>query len=112
VADEIVPTVDVDQLAAAVAGNVFRLRKSRNMTQPQLGTAMSAAGVAWDRSIIANVEAGRRQNFTVAELAALAAVFGIRDPWELTKAPSCGRCAGKPPEGFICANCGAGVDCA
>jgi len=98
----------IDQLSMVLVANVVRMRKARAWTQVQLAEAMTAVGVPWDRSIVGNVECGRRQSFAVAELAALARIFGVADPWDLTKAPECDRCGGAPPDGYICAACGVG----
>jgi transcriptional regulator with XRE-family HTH domain len=53
------------------------LRKRRGWSAQRLGEEMTRVGVAWDRSIVANFENGRRSYVTVEELLALAYVFSV-----------------------------------
>lgn len=62
---------------ANMTARVKQLRRARGWTGAELGKRMSDLGVSWDRSIVANVEAGRRQSFSVTELLALAHVFDV-----------------------------------
>jgi transcriptional regulator with XRE-family HTH domain len=59
------------------AANVKRYRMLRGWTQPQLAERCKAAGLDWDRSIIANIEAGRRASVSLQEILALAYVFTV-----------------------------------
>jgi hypothetical protein len=43
---------------------------------------MTEAGCAWDRSVVANFEGGRRQSVTVDEMIALGVIFDV-PPWSL-----------------------------
>jgi transcriptional regulator with XRE-family HTH domain len=60
-----------------LTARVKELRRARGWTGAELGERMTKLGVRWDRSIVANVEAGRRKAFTVDELMALAIVFDV-----------------------------------
>lgn len=76
----------------AVAVLVKRLRQNRGWSAQRLGEEMTRAGAAWDRSIVANFENGRRPYITVEELLALAAVLEVAPvdlvvPKELTGEP-------------------------
>lgn len=96
------------QLSTNVAANVVRIRKARRISQSELVEQLQQAGSGINRSILANLETGRRAVISVDELAAFAAVLGL-DAWSLTgEAPYCAKCNGEPPAGFICATCGEG----
>lgn len=62
---------------AYFARAVRRYRISKGWTQPELSTRCKKAGLNWDRSVVANVEARRRTSVTVHEVLTLATVFGI-----------------------------------
>jgi transcriptional regulator with XRE-family HTH domain len=47
------------------------------MTSFQLADALHADGLRWDRSILANLESGRRRDVSVNELLALARCLGV-----------------------------------
>ena len=98
----------IDPLSAVVVANVRRLRKARNWSAERLSSEMTNVGIPWTYPVVASLEIGRRSRIGVSELAALARVFEIGNPWDLTKAPECDRCGGAPPDGYICAACGVG----
>ncbi|MFG3231821.1 helix-turn-helix transcriptional regulator [Streptomyces antibioticus] len=56
---------------------VKQLRGHRGWTAAELGKQMTRHGLKWDRSIVANFEAGRRRTVSVDELLALALVFDV-----------------------------------
>ncbi len=60
-----------------ISANVKRLRKRKEWTAKELGDRLSALGVPWDRSIVANLENGRRTTVSVVELLALALVLDV-----------------------------------
>jgi transcriptional regulator with XRE-family HTH domain len=53
------------------------IRDKRNWSGQRLAQEMTKVGVPWDRSIVANLEYGRRPFVTVEELLALAYVFQV-----------------------------------
>jgi transcriptional regulator with XRE-family HTH domain len=55
-----------------IAQRMRELRGKRGLTGAGLGERMTGLGVPWDRSIVANLESGRRRSVTVDELLALA----------------------------------------
>lgn len=91
-------------ITANVAAHIQARRKSRDWTAADVAEQMTKAGVPWDRQVVGKLENGRRR-LLVEELAALACVFGIGNPWELTQPPPCDVCAGSPPAGFRCNTC-------
>ncbi|RST13462.1 helix-turn-helix transcriptional regulator [Streptomyces sp. WAC05950] len=54
-----------------------RLRRRKDWTAAELGARMTDLGVAWDRSIVANLENGRRKSVTVGELLALSLALDV-----------------------------------
>lgn len=101
-------TQPIHPVTRTVARNVRAHRKQRGLTAEVLARAMTERGVYMRRSVLANLEAGRRENVTVAELAVFAQIFGATAS-ELMGEPSpCAVCCGFPPGGFTCNACGAG----
>lgn len=60
-----------------IAERVKQLRNDHGWSAQRLGEELTRIGVAWDRSIVANFESGRRPFVTVEELFALAYVLGV-----------------------------------
>jgi transcriptional regulator with XRE-family HTH domain len=60
-----------------VARRVKELRGKRGLSAAALAKRMTELGVKWDRSIVANLEGGRRQTVSVAELLALALALNV-----------------------------------
>jgi len=56
---------------------VRELRGRAGLTAAQLADQLTRQGVPWNRSIVANFEAGRRPNVSVTELFALAQVLEV-----------------------------------
>lgn len=96
-------------LATNAARNLPILRKRRRWSASKLAAAVAAyAGTPLiPRSVIANLETGRRDTVTVDEAYALAAVFGITVDQLVADElhPECSRCGDMPPDGFSCLVC-------
>jgi transcriptional regulator with XRE-family HTH domain len=60
-----------------LAARVRELRRQRGWTAAQLGVRMAEQGIKWDRSIVANLENGRRATVSVDEWFALAYVLEV-----------------------------------
>ena len=58
-----------------IAARMKELRKRHGWTAEQLAEKLTAVGIKWDRSIVSNVETGRRASITVEEMMALAMVL-------------------------------------
>lgn len=95
-------------VGAAVARNMRTIRNARGWSASELATRIAIAGCAMGRSVIANLESGRRAVVTVDELAALGVAFDV-EPWSLTTdTPICVACKNTAPPGFACLTCGQG----
>ena len=91
--------------ASAVARNVRLERANRGWSAEDLAVRTQATACPIPRSIIANLENGRRADVSVDELAAFAAALGM-DPWSLTTdEPLCAACRNSPPAGYACVIC-------
>lgn len=65
------------RLTAAIADQVQRLRHDRKMSAQQLADATAGLGHPIPRSVIANLESGRRDTVSVAELLVLARALRV-----------------------------------
>jgi transcriptional regulator with XRE-family HTH domain len=74
----------------------------------ELADRMTAAGYPIKRSVIANLESGRRAEVSVDHLAAAAQALGVDAATILRWATDpCPNCKGEPPVGFVCTICSA-----
>lgn len=89
----------------AIIGNVRVLRKARGLSAQRLTELMTERGCMVKRSVLVNLETGRRDNVTIDELWTFADIFGVSV--ETLVVPLCETCSGVPPTGFICVTCGA-----
>ncbi|MFI8425102.1 helix-turn-helix domain-containing protein [Streptomyces sp. NPDC085479] len=64
-------------VAAAIRGRVRELRGRSGLKAAELADRLVELGVPWNRSIVANFEAGRRPNVSVVEWLALAQVLNV-----------------------------------
>lgn len=62
---------------ASVAHRVREVRKRRGLTAQELADKLTAQGVSWQRSTVAKLENGNRQEVTLTEWLALAAVLNV-----------------------------------
>jgi transcriptional regulator with XRE-family HTH domain len=60
-----------------VAKRVKEARTRRGWTAEDLAKQLAAQGVKWERSTVAKLESGKRQNITLTEWLALAAVLNV-----------------------------------
>ncbi|TGB09775.1 helix-turn-helix transcriptional regulator [Streptomyces sp. MZ04] len=70
-------TVDAADPVGTIRARVKELRTRKGWTATELGAQMTAHGIRWDRSIVANLENGRRATVSVNELLALSRVFDV-----------------------------------
>lgn len=64
-------------LSAVAAGNVRAWREEQGWSQTRLAEAVQALGVSMNRSIVANIESGRRDQITLEELAGFAQALNV-----------------------------------
>lgn len=61
----------------AIAARVRKLREQQGMSAQRLGERLQEVGLPWNRSVVANLESGRRPNVSVEEWLALAYVLQV-----------------------------------
>ena len=89
-----------------IATNVKLLRRSRSLTLEEMAQAVQRLGVSMSRSVLVNIEVGRRDHVTVDELFAFAEVLGSSVEFLAGGVGvACTHCQDDPPDGFICAHC-------
>lgn len=93
---------------ARISENIKALRTLRGWSAERLARELLLTGcdLGLTRSVIVNLERGRREVVTVDELLAFAAVFNV-EAFSLTRAdPACLSCGNMPPIGYSCLACG------
>ena len=97
-------------VSAAVINELTQIRRARKVSAQELANRMTAAGYPIKRSVIANLESGRREEISVDHLAAAALALGHSASAILRRATSpCPTCKAEPPAGFTCNTCGGGA---
>lgn len=106
---ELSPALAQQPVTAAVVRGLRSARKTRGVSAQELAERMTATGYPMKRSVIANVESGRRAEISVDYLAAAAAALELDAPSVLRSVVApCPQCKGDPPTGFTCNTCGTG----
>ena len=115
------------RIAAAVASQVRQYRRERKMSGQKLCDKMAGLGLEFPRSVLANLESGRRGTVSVAELIIFAQALDVAPAdllippdgleilpgvtWSREEAlrwlmvPPCEHCKDTPYEGFTCNTC-------
>lgn len=92
-------------IADQVAAHVEARRRALGWTYTELARRLEVTDHPIPALGLRRMFEGKRR-VSVDELATLARVFGLDNPWDLTKPHSCDRCAGSPPAGYKCLDCG------
>lgn len=77
-------------LTAVIAARVAELRAAGGLSGAKLAERMAPYGVSWNRTTVAKLESGRREQLTVGELVALALALGTT-PLSLLADPRIGQ---------------------
>ncbi len=96
-----------EPIAVRVIAALTAARRQKKISAQKLADGMTAAGYPIKRSVIANLETGRRAEISVGHLVAAAQVIGIDAALVLRQAAPCPQCQNEPPAGFACTTCGA-----
>lgn len=86
-----------------VSRNVERLRNQRGLSFVDLAELLKQEGRPIPVLGLRRIEKGERR-VDVDDMAALAAVFGVAEPWDLA-GNACETCLNAPPAGFECTVC-------
>ncbi|MEU1433970.1 helix-turn-helix transcriptional regulator [Streptomyces sp. NPDC005786] len=94
-------------ISARVIEKLREARRANSTSARALAEAMTAAGYPIQRSVIANLESGRRTEVSVDHVVAAARALGIDAAALLRQVTDpCPHCQGASPEGFSCNTCG------
>jgi transcriptional regulator with XRE-family HTH domain len=72
-----VSTSKTSSVGSVIGANLRQLRDRRSWTQDQVAKRVQVAGLPWTPDVVSDLEAGRREQVTVGELAALTWALGI-----------------------------------
>lgn len=99
-------SVGMSPVSAAVIAELRALRKELKVSAQQLADRMTEAGYPVKRSVIANLESGRRAEVSIDHVAIAAKALGV-DVSALVRRVTepCPHCKGEPPSGFTCNTC-------
>lgn len=94
-------------VTAAVVAELRALRMELKVSAQELADRMTQCGYPIKRSVIANLESGRRAEVSVDHVAIAAKALGV-DPAAILRRVTdpCPTCKGEPPAGFTCNTCG------
>lgn len=100
-------TDGVAPVSATVIAELRALRRELKVSAQQLADRMTEAGYPIKRSVIANLESGRRAEVSIDHVAIAARALGV-DVSALVRRVTdpCPNCKGEPPAGFTCNTCG------
>jgi transcriptional regulator with XRE-family HTH domain len=91
------PAKRQDEPTSTIARRVRELRKRLGLTAEDLSERMRETGVPFDKTVLANLETGRRRYITVQELLALALVLDV-SPVDLLVPSDTASYPNVPPE--------------
>ncbi|MFI0739324.1 hypothetical protein ACH4PU_14730 [Streptomyces sp. NPDC021100] len=95
-------------LADIISTNVRALRRRRRWSAEQAGQEWeNLTGRSMSAQVWYSLERSGGRAWTAADIEAAAVLFGIEPGALLVPLPACVQCDGRPPVGFICAECGA-----
>jgi len=93
-------------VSAAAIRELMQARRQQKVSAQELADRMTSIGYPIKRSVIANVESGRRAEISLDHLAIACRALGIDPAAVLRRAAGfCPNCHGKPPTGFACLAC-------
>ncbi|HKW93133.1 MAG TPA: helix-turn-helix domain-containing protein [Methylomirabilota bacterium] len=95
-------------VSAEVIAKLRALRKFQKVSAQTLADRMTELGYPIQRTVIANLETGRRSEVSIDHLVIAAQALGTTAMAILSEPVVCPQCKGEPPAGFACLTCGAG----
>ncbi|MGW5477616.1 helix-turn-helix domain-containing protein [Streptomyces sp. NPDC004008] len=95
-------------ISTEVIAKLRALRKIQKVSAQTLADRMTELGYPVQRTVIANLENGRRSDVSVDHVVTAAQVLGTTITALLNEPVVCPQCQGQPPAGFTCNTCGTG----
>lgn len=93
-------------VSAEVIAKLRALRKMQKVSAQKLAARMTDLGYPIQRTVIANLETGRRAEVSIDHVVVAAQVLGVTVTALLNELATCPQCEGEPPTGFTCNTCG------
>lgn len=93
-------------ISRAFVRKVIQIRKNREWTALELSERITAAGFPATLDML-RVQEARGASVSLDQAFRTAEALGI-PLGELITVPKCHKCMDAPPDGFLCASCGAG----
>lgn len=100
--------MNTSPISARIIVELRAVRVEQGMSARQLADRMTEMGFPVQRSIIANLENGRRTDVSVDHVVAAVRALGLDLSAFLVRCGllACPACHGAPPAGFTCNTCG------
>ncbi len=95
-------------ISAEIIAKLRALRKIQKVSAQALADRMTELGYPIQRTVIANLENGRRAEVSIDHVLVAAQALGTTIAALLEAPVVCPKCSGEPPAGFTCNTCGAG----
>ena len=95
-------------VSAEVIAKLRTLRKIQKVSAQMLADRMTELGYPIQRTVIANLENGRRSEVSIDHVVVAARALGTTVLALLEEPVVCPQCKGEPPAGFTCNTCGGG----
>ena len=95
-------------VSAEVIAKLRTLRKIQKVSAQMLADRMTELGYPIQRTVIANLENGRRSEVSIDHVVGAARALGTTVLALLEEPVVCPQCKGEPPAGFTCNTCGGG----
>lgn len=93
-------------ISAEVISKLRMLRKIQKVSAQTLSDRMTELGYPVARTVIANLESGRRAEVSIDHVFVAAQALNTTVAALLAEPVVCPTCKGAPPLGFICGTCG------
>ncbi|MEU3160051.1 helix-turn-helix domain-containing protein [Streptomyces griseoincarnatus] len=93
-------------ISAEIIAKLRALRKIQKVSAQQLSNRMAELGYPVARTVIANLESGRRAEISIDHVVVAAQALGTTATALLTEPVACPTCKGTPLPGFTCNTCG------
>jgi transcriptional regulator with XRE-family HTH domain len=93
-------------ISAKVIAKLRALRKIQKVSAQQLSDRMTDLGYPVARTVIANLENGRRVEISIDHVVVAAEALGTTVLALLNDPVVCPQCKSEPPAGFTCNTCG------
>lgn len=93
-------------ISTEIVAKLRELRRTQKVSAQRLSDRMAELGYPVARTVIANLESGRRAEVSIDHVVIAAKALGVTVTTLLNEPVCCPICKGAPPSGFTCNTCG------